>query len=193
MIAIPSQYAGSLRAVRSVWDAERFVVIGAAAIACHTGLWWRGTMDLDLTVASGIEAYAGDLESLGWRRVRGAPQRWIVPDGSRVDVVPSGEDLLKQGGFSWPDGGSRMDLTGFRFAHADAVSVDLARGCELRIASLRSLVVLKIAAYLDLPWQRDSDLADIAHIMLEYLPDNAEVRWSDEIVQIGMDFEDVGP
>lgn len=193
MIAIPDRYGGTLKAVRSIWDAERFVVIGAAAVACHIGLWWRGTVDLDLTVASGIEAYAGDLEALGWRRVRGAPQRWTAPDGSRVDVVPSGNELLMQGGFTWPDGDNRMDLTGFRLAHLDAVPVDLTKGCLVRVASLRSLVVLKMTAYLDLPWLRDSDLADIAHIMHEFLPDDDEARWSDEIIELGMDFEDVGP
>jgi predicted nucleotidyltransferase len=193
MIAIPDRYTGTLWAVRSVWDAERFVVIGAAAVACHTGLWWRGTIDLDLTVASGIEAYAGDLETLGWRRVGGAPLRWTVPDGSQVDVVPSGKELLSQGELTWPDGDGRMDLIGFRLAHADAVSVDLAGGCDVRVASLGSLVVLKMAAYLDQPWLRDSDLADIAHIMHDYPPDDDEARWSDEIVELGMQFEDVGP
>lgn len=193
MIVIPKQYAATLRALRTVWDAERFLVIGAAAVACHTGLWWRATLDLDLTVASGLDAYARDLESLGWHRERGILQRWIVPDGSQVDLVPSGPDLVKQGGFTWPDGDSRMDLTGFRLAHADAVLTELTQGCAIRIASLRALVVLKIAAYLDLPWQPDNDLVDIAHIMFEYVPDDAEERWNDEIVELGLDFEDVGP
>jgi predicted nucleotidyltransferase len=56
-----------------------------------------------------------------------------------------------------------------------------------------SLVVLKIAAYLDRPRERDTDLADIAHIMSEYVGSTADRRWSDEIVDLGMDFEDVSP
>lgn len=145
-------------------------------------------------MASGLDAYARDLESLGWRRETGAPQRWIVPpDGFFVDVVPSEPSLVSQGGFTWPDGGAHMNLVGFRLAFADAVSVELASQSVVRVASLRSLVVLKIAAYLDRPRERDNDLADIAHIMFEYVGPGADERWSDEIVDLGMDFEDVSP
>jgi predicted nucleotidyltransferase len=54
-------------------------------------------------------------------------------------------------------------------------------------------VVLKIAAYLDRPRERDNDLADIAHIMSEYVGPTADKRWSDEVVDLGMGFEDVSP
>ena len=86
-----------------------------------------------------------------------------------------------------------MNLVGFRLAFTDAVSVELASGSAVRVASLRSLVVLKIAAYLDRPWERDSDLADIAHILSEYVASTADQRWSDEILELGLDFEDVSP
>lgn len=193
MIPLPERHVAALQSLRAVWDAERFIVIGAAAIACHLDLRWRGTVDLDVSVAAGPEDYTRDLERLGWRRETGVQQRWIVPDGSIVDVLPGGPDLVSRGGFTWPDGSARMNLVGLRIAFADAVPVELSQGASVRVASLRSLVVLKIAAYLDQPWERDSDLADIAHILSEYLAPDADERWSDEIINAGMDYEDVSP
>jgi len=193
VIPLPQRHIAVLRTLQTIWDAERFIVIGAAAIACHLDFRWRMTLDLDLSVASGLDAYAGDLERLGWRRERGAPQRWIVPDGSIVDVLPGGPSLISEGGFTWPDGSARLTLAGFRLAFADAVLVELVPGSGVRVASLRSLLVLKISAYLDRPWERDNDLADIAHILYDFLGSDADERFSDEVVDLGMNFEDVSP
>lgn len=120
------------------------------------------------------------------------PQRWIVPDGSIVDVVPGHPSLIAQGRFRWSDG-AEMNLVGLRLAFADATAVEIAPGLAVRIASLRSLVVLKMAAYLDRPWDRDSDLADIAHILFAFLAPDTEERWKDENLELGLDFDDVGP
>ena len=108
MIPFPVRHVAAFRTLQSVWDSRRFIVIGAAAIARHLDFRWRGTIDLDISVASGLDAFARDLKSLGWRRETGAPQRWIVPpDGFFVDVVPGEPSLVSQGGFTWPDGGAQ--------------------------------------------------------------------------------------
>jgi len=190
---LPERQVAALRALRAIWSEDRFIVIGAAAVACHIGLAWRGTADLDLSVAAGPDAYAGDLQALGWRRERGAPQRWTTPAGGLVDVVPGAAALVRRGGFAWPEGGAEMSLVGFRLAFADAAPVVLAPRLRVRIASLRSVVVLKMAAYLDRPWERETDLEDLAHILSRFLADDAPERWSDEIVDRGLDFEDAGP
>jgi len=78
-------------------------------------------------------------------------------------------------------------------ATCPAVTVELPSGSVVRVASLRSLVVLKIAAYLDRARERDNDLEDIAHILSEYVGSAADERRSDEIVDLGMDFDDVSP
>lgn len=193
MIPFAEGHAAALRALQTLWKPEQFIVIGAAAIARHMEFRWRKTVDLDLSVAVGLDSCVRDLERLGWRREKGAPQRWIVPDGALVDVLPGEPSLVRQGIFIWPDGSGQLSLVGFRLAFADAVPFELARGDAVRVASLRSLVVLKMAAYLDRPWERDSDLADIAHILSAYLPPDAEERWSNAVVEQGLDFEDVGP
>jgi predicted nucleotidyltransferase len=182
-----------LKELQSVWDSERFIVIGAAAVACHLGLHWRGTLDLDLSVASDLRDYAGDLRGLGWRQELDSQQRWLVPDGSIVDVIPGHPSLVTAGSFTWPDGSGQVNLVGYRLAFTDAVPFQLAAGFTVRIASLPSLVVLKIAAYFDRPWERDSDLADIAHIICEFVGPDAEKRWSNEVLDLDLDFEDVSP
>lgn len=194
MIPIPERHVTVLRSLQKIWNSGQFIVIGAAAIACHLDFRWRGTIDLDLSVASGLDTYVRELESLGWRRKADAPQRWIVPpDDFFVDVVPSQPSLVSQGGFTWPDGSGHINLVGFRLAFADAASVKVAPAFVVRVASLRSLMALKVAAYLDRPRERDNDLADIVHIMSEYVGPTTDKRWSDEIIDLGMDFEDVSP
>lgn len=193
MTALPERYVEVLRVLRSVWEPEQLLVIGAAAIEVHLGLRWRRTLDLDLSVAAELDAYALDLDRLGWRRQHHAPQRWITPDGALIDVLPGSASLIRQGGFTWPDGSAYLNLVGFRLAFADAVSVEIAPGLAVRFASLRSLVPLKIAAYFDRPWERDSDLGDIAHILREFLGPQADERWTDETFDLALDFEDVSP
>lgn len=86
-----------------------------------------------------------------------------------------------------------LNLVGFRLAFADATPVEVAPGFAVRFASLRSIVPLKMAAYLDRPWERGSDLADIAHILRELLEPDADERWSEEIVNLELHFEDASP
>lgn len=193
MIGFPEGQVSVLKEVRSVWSADRFIVVGAAAIACHIGMRWRGTIDLDLSVAVTPESFARDLESLGWRRDSTSHHRWIAQNGSIVDVMPAHPSLVSEGGFTWPDAGARMNLVGFRFAFADAMPFEIVPGVVVRVASLRSLVVHKMGAYLDQPWERDTDLSDIAHILFEFLGPDAEARWSDEVLDLGLDFDDVSP
>lgn len=193
MIPLADGYVSALRALLTIWKSDQFIVIGAAAIGCQLDFRWRGTVDLDLVIAAMPDDYTRRLERLGWRREAEAQQRWRLPDGSIVDVLPGAPTLVAQGKFAWPDGSAHVNLVGLRLAFADAVPVELSQGVSVRVASLRSLVLLKIAAYLDRPWERDSDLSDIAHMLAEYVTPDAPERWSDEIVGAGMGFEDVSP
>jgi hypothetical protein len=86
-----------------------------------------------------------------------------------------------------------MNLFGFRLAFADAIPVEVGPTANIRVASLRSLVVLKMSAYLDKPWDRETDLADIAHILQAFVGLDADERWSPEVVDLDLDYEEVGP
>lgn len=168
-------------------------MIGAGAIACHLDFRWRRTFDLDLSVAARPEIYSEELERLGWHRRRGSQHEWDVPRGPHVDVLPADPVLVKNGKFTWADGSARLTLVGFRLAFSDAVSMEIGKDAQVQVASLRSLVVLKMAAYLDRPHERDTDLGDLAYVIHDFLKNDSEERWTDEIIKMGMDFEDVGP
>jgi predicted nucleotidyltransferase len=181
-----------LRALGEIWGPDRFIVIGAAAVGYHIGMTWRGTLDLDLSVAAGIEKYEADLEGLGWRQDEKVPQRWYSPEDLIIDVVPAEPNSIRAGSFAWPDG-STMNLLGFRLAFADAIPVEIGLATNIRVASLRSIVVLKMSAYLDTPWERETDLADIAHILEAFVGPDADERWSPEVIELGLDYDDVSP
>lgn len=139
MIPLPARHATVLRELQTIWPPEKFIVIGAAAIACHLDFRWRTTVDLDLSVATTPEDFAKDLQRLGWQREKGAQQRWIASDGSYVDVLPAPPSLVRKGEFTWPDGSARLSLVGFRLAFADAVPLEQTPGIHARVASLPSL------------------------------------------------------
>jgi len=181
-----------LRTLGEVWGPDRFIVIGATAVAFHIGMAWRGTLDLDLSVAAGIDTYEADLEALGWRRDKKVAQRWYSPEDLIIDVVPAEPNSVRAGSFAWPDG-TAMSLIGFRLAFADALPVETGSATNVRVASLRSIVVLKMAAYLDRPWERETDLEDLAHILQAFVGPEADERWSPEVVALDLDYEDVGP
>lgn len=193
MRPFPPEQLAALKSLQRLWGTDGFIVIGAATVSWHLGLHWRVTKDLDLAVACHPDGFVQDLERLGWRRDRHAAHRWRLPDSSIVDVVPAHPDLVAAGQFVWPGSEVRMRLLGFRLAFADAGLAEIGGETRVRVASLRSLAVLKIAAYLDLPWDRVSDLADLAHIMAGFVAPDAEARWSDEVIRVGLAFEDVSP
>ena len=79
MIPFPERHVAAFRTLQTVWDSRRFIVIGAAAIARHLDFRWRGTIDLDLSVASGLDAFVRDLEdrlSTLPRMAERAPAAW---------------------------------------------------------------------------------------------------------------------
>jgi predicted nucleotidyltransferase len=50
-----------------------------------------------------------------------------------------------------------------------------------------------MSAYLDKPWERETDLADIVHILQAFVGPDADERWSPAVVELDLDYEDVGP
>lgn len=91
------------------------------------------------------------------------------------------------------DEGVGMSLVGVDLAlrHADVVPLE-ELGVEIEVATLPVLVVLKIVAWLDRPYERDKDLEDLAAILDRALPDDDERRWEPEhpVFLSGLDHED---
>ena len=67
------------------------------------------------------------------------------------------------------------------------VRVSLDPEHSIDVATVPVVVILKMAAWLDRPAERDRDLHDLAHLFNEYLEPNAPRRWSDEFVKARLD------
>lgn len=187
----PAQ-AAVLRDLRTIWAEDELVVIGATAIGCHLDFRWRRTQDLDLTIATAIEAARKGLESLpGWTPHPRILHEWTGPSEVKVDVVPANAAALELGRIEWPDG-SAMSAVGLRAAFADAIRFDVGADVYVRVASLAALTILKMAASVDRP-DRDRDLGDIAYLLEEAIGADDEERWSDPVLEADLDFEVAGP
>lgn len=116
--------------------------------------------------------------------------RWYSPAGDIVDIIPAGPELLRQGEVQWPRTGHRMSLTGLRLAFDKRLPVPVAPDLTVMVAPIPVLTVLKIVAYHDRPAERGRDLADLAYILTEYDPED---RFTDEVLELGLSFEAVGP
>ena len=183
----------ALSSLLTFWPREKFVVVGATAIGVHLGLHWRGTYDLDLTVAASPGSFEEELQRQGWSRNKAMLQRWFSPDNQPVDIIPASKEAIVAGGFTWPDGSARISLVGFRMTFENAVPVPIGGHQTVQVATLPSVVVLKIAAYTDRPSERGRDLEDLAHILEESVKEDSLERWADEVVDLEPDYDDVGP
>jgi predicted nucleotidyltransferase len=173
-----------------LWTPERFVLIGAAALGCFLDMRWRGTADLDLTLAISLEEFLDERLVPGWRRDQWMEHRWYAPDGEIVDIIPAGPELLRKGEVEWPRTGHRMSLLGLRLAFERGVPVTVAADLIVKVAPVPVLTVLKVVAYEDRPAERERDLADLAYIFTEYEPED---RFADEVIDLGLSYDEVGP
>lgn len=183
----------ALRTLLRLWSADRFVLIGASALGCWTDMRWRQTRDLDLALAATVEEYPAGLDrEPGWSRDSRQEQRWRGPGDVLVDIIPVQRDGQSEI-LRWPVSGFEMSLAGLGLAFEKAVPVEIAQGLTVRVAPVHVIAFLKMVAFLDRPQERGRDLADVAHILDEYISDVDERRYSDEIVDLGLTYDEVSP
>lgn len=174
----------ALRLLRAVWPDEPIVVIGAAALGWHLEMTWRRTNDLDLTVTVSPERIVGDLSRDGSFRRGRAEHVWFTAAGQRLDVLPAGAQQLAEGRVLWTESGNVMSLTCFDLPLRYARDVDLGGGEVVGVAEIPVVVVLKMAAYLDRPTERDRDLEDLAWLFENYLGDVDDRRFEEPLLNV---------
>lgn len=176
-LTLTANQCRALRHLRATHPTLCFVLVGAAALAHHVPLS-RSTADIDLAMAVSPDDLDAVLGACGWVRDPRMLQRWRGPDDVVVDVLPVSPSLLAAGEVRFGDGDFVMSLVGFDLAIRDAVRVAIPASEEcVEVASLAALVVLKIVAWLDRPYDRTKDLADLAHVLTHALPHDDERRW----------------
>jgi predicted nucleotidyltransferase len=169
---------------------RRIVLIGAAALACHMEMRWRRTNDLDLTVFAEQAELESDLRKLGWIRHEQTEHRWTSKEGVLVDVLPVTAANVAEGKRAFAETGHVMSLVGFDLVLSRFVQVPLNRSVLLDVATVPVIAVLKMAAWLDRPSERQHDLEDLAHVLDDYLESDDVRRWDDDLVDARLPHED---
>ena len=184
----------ALRTLRETWAADEILIVGAAALRYQLGYEWRETHDLDLAIVTSIESHVVVLANLpGWERDSRQEQRWMAPHEVRIDIVPASAELVAAGELVWPGTGFRMSLVGFQFAFEQGDFAEVAAGVSVLVASLPAIIVLKMAAYLDRPAEREKDLEDLAVILERGVRADDEGRYSEQVFDAGLSYEEAGP
>jgi predicted nucleotidyltransferase len=167
-----------------------FVVVGAFARDVHFEHMWaiptrRNTADLDLAVQvkdwSHYERLRQGLTAnAGFTPVAGRTERFVVSNGTILDIIPFGGVADAGGIIFWPPDHNKMSVTGVADAFEHAVLLELSDtngSVDVRLTSIPGLVILKIIAIFDRPEVRvKKDTDDIQFILANYLSAGNRLR-----------------
>src|SRR5262249_48497365 len=155
--------------------------------------FYRPTYDVDTAVAVDFDDFPGLVDRLvaeGWKQEPKREHRWHTPEGARIDLPPAGPALRRQGHLEWPISRVKMSLVGFEHVFKDAVQVEVADDLIVKVIPVVVLALLKIVAYMDNPYERARDVQDLAVMLTRHEPRD-DLRFSEEILNIGLDYEAV--
>jgi predicted nucleotidyltransferase len=91
----------------------------------------------------------------------------------------------------WPRTETKMSLVGYDHVFRDAVECELGTGVKVRVVTLVTLVLLKVASYMDAPQTREKDLQDLATIMERYEAEG-DRRFTDEVLDADVEYDSTG-
>lgn len=170
--------------------ARQLVFDGRYDIPIH-----RATLDIDAVVRSeSWDAYDALVEVLARNDfTRRSDHSFPYRNGEQIDLLPFGGVADDAGNLIWPGSGRAMSLAGLETAEAHSEGIDHA-GMEVRVASLPSLVALKLYAFRDRFAYTEKDLGDLLHVLSnasEALAERACVELGEELADL--DDEQVGP
>jgi predicted nucleotidyltransferase len=84
-----------------------------------------------------------------------------------------------------------MSLAGFNHVFSESGPIEVAQRLTVAVVPLSVLVLLKISAYLESPYERERDLADFSLVLWYYERDNERRIYSPEILDLGMEHDTV--
>jgi len=156
----------------------QFLLVGATVqqliLTCHYAIdERRKTYDLDFGVMlpdwGCYERLAHALEtSGGFQQNMDRPHEFHDGTGNRIDLVPFG--AIGQGNaIAWPpERASIMNIVGYEDVFRAAVEIDFGQDIRIRSASLPGIVLLKLFAWNDRPYERTKDIQDIWLLLENY-------------------------
>jgi predicted nucleotidyltransferase len=191
MIPFDRLQTSTLSAIRKARPDWVCVVVGAAALGRFYEMRWRETGDVDFAIALATTEVESTLTELGFRRDARNSLRWHPPIGVPLDVLPITPDALAARKLVLDSGDREMNVTGFELAFANGVDFAVSES-TVKVAIPPVVVLLKMIAWLDRPYEREKDLLDIARVLDAYLEDDDERHWSNSVLASGVDFADHG-
>lgn len=147
----------------------------------------RTTRDVDFALyVSSQEQYDEIIKQLinkhGFSEIKGIPFRLQTPFDYTIDLTPFGEIGIDEAILPDETWDRPIFVNGFKeiFEHALVpVEVEDDSSLTFRVASLASIVLLKLIAYDDRPERRNTDPADISDIILHFFDIESEVIYED--------------
>lgn len=169
----------SVESALAATGVDFYYLIGAQA----RDLWYppdklssRITRDVDFAILAANDAQFTAVKQVlskqhGYEEIHDDGVRLHSPDGTTVDILPFGEIEAEDRTVLGGQGFTSIHVDGFRevanVGTAEA-QLDGAGGPTFRIATLPSIVLLKLISYDDRPDQRAKDPEDIAYIFSTY-------------------------
>ncbi|MGC4233246.1 MAG: nucleotidyl transferase AbiEii/AbiGii toxin family protein [Niabella sp.] len=173
-----------------------FYIIGAIA----RDVWYargqktfRGTKDVDFAILVGsYAAYDAVREYLeqhhGFKNSKENAFVVISPTGIQVDILPFGEIAIDDSITLQSEGLSSIKIDGLDEVHQSGTErVELMTGHSFKIATLPSIVLLKLIAFDDRPERRAKDPRDIANIISHYFDLQADFIYENHTDQFADD------
>jgi predicted nucleotidyltransferase len=133
----------------------------------------RATRDIDLAVhVSGWDQFDALktrlIDSHGFSRATGVAQR-LYYSVYLVDLVPFGGVVESDGNINWPpEGAIVMNVAGYNEALDTILGVEVKPGIVVPVASLASLAMLKVFAWIDRGNRDKKDAQDLALLLRRY-------------------------
>lgn len=156
----------------------QFLLVGATVrhliLTCHYGInEYRRTIDLDFGVMlpdwECYECLARALVTFGgFQQNMDRPHEFRYGAGNWIDLIPFGS--IGQGNaITWPpEHASIMNIIGYEDVFHAAVEIDFGQDIRIKSASLPGIVLLKLFAWNDRPYERMKDLQDIWLLLEKY-------------------------
>lgn len=142
----------------------------------------RKTRDLDIAIAipdwTKFEEISRTLQNAGLKRSKYQYQRFYMDD-YELDIVPYGGVAKDDDNIYWTaEEDIAMSVKGFNEVLQDTITVNIDGEFDIKIASLHSLFLLKINAWLDRHQRTDKDAEDMCFILENYFDVNVEHKFS---------------
>lgn len=161
-----------------------YYIIGALA----RDIWYsrrsktmRQTKDVDFAVLVGsLEDYEAVKQYLkenkNFVERKGNSFVMFTPSGVQVDILPFGELEIDDGVSIAGEGLTNIKVNGFMEVYQSGTEdVEMETGHNFKIATLPSIVLLKLIAFDDRPEKRSKDARDIANIIFHFFDLQADL------------------